>query len=64
VVRVTRVDVIANIRPGGIALDLEERHAPSFPAADPVAVKQAGVSLVQILPVASPPPDPGNSSNS
>lgn len=63
VVRVTQVDVIANIRPGGIALDLEARHAPSFPAAAAVEAKPAGESLVQILPVAAPPPEPGNTSS-
>jgi len=68
VVRVTRVDVIANIRPGGIALDLQPQHAPSFPAADPVPVKPAGGSLVQIVPVSAPPAgsgqDPGDTSSS
>jgi uncharacterized protein len=72
VVRVTRVDVIAKIRPGGIPLDLEARHAPSYPAApagEAVVAPVAGVSLVQILPVAAAPapinsPGPGADDNS
>jgi hypothetical protein len=61
VVRATRIDVIANIRPGGIALDLEARHAPSYPAAEAVVVPAAGASLVQILPIAPAPPAPTHS---
>jgi len=57
-VRATRTDVIASIRPGGIAVDLEARHAPSYPGGEPVAAKPAGVSLVQILPTLSQPPQP------
>jgi hypothetical protein len=64
VVRVTRIDVIANIRPGGIPLDLEARHAPSYPAPEAVVVPAAGVSLVQFLPIATAPSSTPNSDTS
>jgi hypothetical protein len=51
--QVTEIDVIANIRPAGIPMNVAEIHAPAFPA---VATAQpAGTSLIQIAP---PPPAP------
>lgn len=47
--RMTPIDVIGNIRPGGMPVFLEERHAKGFGEPAP-----AGKSLVQIAP---PPPE-------
>jgi hypothetical protein len=60
----TRVDVIASIRPGGIPLDIEAHHAPTFPAMEQVAAKPAGTSLVQILPNTPAPSAPAKETGS
>jgi hypothetical protein len=51
--RVTQIDVIAQIKPGGIPMNVAEVHAPAFPAIAPPP--PAGASLVQI---AAPAPAP------
>lgn len=58
--RLTRVDVIGNIRPGGIPVDVPPQHAPAYPAAAP---PPAGATLVQLGPPqangSSPPSQTG-----